>query len=269
MSEKATCNQTLKRDSFVFYEGFYKALEDIHGEEFEMCIRAVMEYALNGTTQEVCGSAKMFLTMAKPQIDSNNKKWMNATKKSKTQSEKQITESQNTTKTVAKRKLGATKVQANRNQSTSKVGANVNVNDNDNDNDNENVTVNENEHVKENGTLCSELYNSNACVTQNDCDTDACPTRTYGEYKNVILSDTQYKRLKAELGKTRLEASIDHLTRYIKRKPHFNSGSHFEDLRGWVQDALKERGYTSRASPAKNSIFDDLDLEDFFEMPDG
>ncbi|MBP3580538.1 MAG: hypothetical protein J6K12_04745 [Clostridia bacterium] len=232
-----------------------------------MCIRAVMEYALNGTTQEVCGSAKMFLTMAKPQIDSNNKKWMNATKKSKAQSEKQITESQNTTKTVAKRKLGATKVQANRNQSTSKVGANVNVNVNDNDN--ENVTVNENEHVKENGTLCSELYNSNACVTQNDCDTDACPTRTYGEYKNVILSDTQYKRLKAELGKTRLEASIDHLTRYIKRKPHFNSGSHFEDLRGWVQDALKERGYTSRASPAKNSIFDDLDLEDFFEMPDG
>ncbi len=263
MSEKVTCNQTLKRESFIFYDGFYKALEDIHGEEFEMCVRALMEYALNGTTQKVCGSAKMFLTMAKPQIDSNNKRWMNATKKSKTQSEKQISESQNTTKTVANPDQSATKVQANRNQSTSKVGANVNVNDNDN----ENVTVNENEHVKENVTLCSELCNSNTVVEQNVCDTDACPTRTYGEYKNVILSDTQYKRLKSELGKTRLEASIDHLTRYIKRKPHFSSGSHFEDLRGWVQDALKERGYTSRASPERNSIFEDLDLDDFFEMP--
>ena len=68
------------RDSVVFYRSFWEAIEDLPDPEFKQAVSALMQYALDGKEPDVVGVAKTFFKMAKPQIDSNNKKYQNGTK---------------------------------------------------------------------------------------------------------------------------------------------------------------------------------------------
>ena len=61
----------------------------------------------------------------------------------------------------------------------------------------------------------------------------------------------------------------------MKRKPDYKSASHYEDLRGWVQDALKRSGHygsdeerekRERLEKARKAGFD-FDFEDIYERP--
>jgi len=60
--------------SFVFYQSFIEALEDINDNEFRTCIMALTDYGLYQKEEEYKGIAKMFMTMAKPQIDANERR---------------------------------------------------------------------------------------------------------------------------------------------------------------------------------------------------
>ena len=68
------------RDSFVFYRSFYEAIADLPDADLAACFRAISEYALNDIEPEVPGIEKTVFKMAKPQIDANNKRYMNGTK---------------------------------------------------------------------------------------------------------------------------------------------------------------------------------------------
>ena len=68
------------RDSLVFYRSFYEAVKDLPAEEFKEAVSAIMEYGLNDEEQTPSGAAKVFLIMAKPLIDANNKKHENGKK---------------------------------------------------------------------------------------------------------------------------------------------------------------------------------------------
>ena len=68
------------RDSLVFYRSFYEAVKDLPAEEFKDAVSAIMEYGLNDEEQAPSGAAKVFLIMAKPLIDANNKKHENGKK---------------------------------------------------------------------------------------------------------------------------------------------------------------------------------------------
>lgn len=68
------------RDSVVFYRSFWEAIEDLPDQEFKQAVSSLMQYALDGKEPDVTGVAKTFFKMAKPQIDSNNKKYQNGTK---------------------------------------------------------------------------------------------------------------------------------------------------------------------------------------------
>lgn len=68
------------RDSLVFYRSFYEAVKDLPAEEFKEAVSAIMEYGLNDEEQAPSGAAKVFLIMAKPLIDANNKKHENGKK---------------------------------------------------------------------------------------------------------------------------------------------------------------------------------------------
>ena len=97
----------------------------------------------------------------------------------------------------------------------------------------------------------------------------AC-ARTRGEHQNVILTDEEESLLITMLGKQRYNESVECLSRYIKRKPDYNSASHFEDLRGWVQERLnrllpdKVDKAAKRQAHAKKAGLD-IDLEEIFE----
>ena len=233
----------LKRESMVFYYGFYDAVKDMPGEKFKKCVCAILEYGFMGKEVETNGVEEVVLKLAKPVIDASVKKREakqesgrkgGAPKGNRNAAKKKITESSDT------KQPKTTKNNLN-------VNENVNVNENANVNENENVNADENVNANAN----------NAKATS--CSDDRASVHVYGEYENVYLTDAEKETLYNTLGKERFCASVAHLSRYIKRKPQFKSSCHFEDLRGWVQDAVGKT--TDNTNPF------DFSLEDIFEKP--
>ena len=68
------------RDSVVFYRSFYEAIKELPDEQFAACVRAIMDYGLDGLEPSSAGIAKSIYLMAKPQIDANNRRYQNGTK---------------------------------------------------------------------------------------------------------------------------------------------------------------------------------------------
>ena len=70
----------MKRDSMVFYDSFYLAIKDLPPEQFKECACALLDYGLLGIEKSNEGISQTVLIMAKPNIDKNNQRWLNAQK---------------------------------------------------------------------------------------------------------------------------------------------------------------------------------------------
>ena len=66
------------------------------------------------------------------------------------------------------------------------------------------------------------------------------PKHKYGEYKHVMLKDSEIDKLKEEYGLDMLEDCITFLDEYIEMKG-YKAKSHYLCIRKWVIDAVKER----------------------------
>jgi len=110
------------RDSFIFYRSFFEAIDNLPQENQTNIYKAIAEFSLNNKEIELNGVEKTVFILIKPQLEANNKKYINGTKEKK----------QKISKTEAKNK-----------QNRSKTQGNVNVNDNVNDN----VNKNENKEI--------------------------------------------------------------------------------------------------------------------------
>ncbi len=237
-------SEGIVRESMVFYGSFYEAIKDLPPEDFKKCACAILGYGLDGVAPQGKGIEKTIFIMAKPQIDKNNQRYAHSlmTKKGN----------------KAKDKRSVSETQASYKRSVSITRANVN----ENANDNENVNVNVNENVYD-GTqgakICEPPQSGGVC--------------TLGEYSNVFLSTEEKKRLIDELTEEKFSESVDYLSRYIRRKPSYKSACHFEDLRGWVQQALITQGRKSpglltaqrEGKRGVNEALSDLLLEDLYE----
>ena len=99
------------RDSFVFYRSFWEAIRELPDAQLAESIKAIANYALYGDQGNMSGVAKAIFIMAKPQIDANNKRYLNGTKGGRP----------------------VTEVEPTNNQPITKPEPNVNDNVNDND----------------------------------------------------------------------------------------------------------------------------------------
>jgi len=231
-------NET-KRDSMVFFYGFYDAVKDMPGEKFKKCVCAILEYGFMGKEVETNGVEEVVLKLAKPVIDASVKK-----REAKQESGRKGGAPKGN-RNAAKTKI--TESSDPKQPKTTKNNLNENVNENENVNVNENVNADENVNANANNAKAP------------SCSDDRASVHVYGEYENVYLTDAEKETLYNILGKERFDASVAHLSRYIKRKPKFRSGCHFEDLRGWVQEAVGKT--TDNTNPF------DFSLEDIFEKP--
>lgn len=68
------------RDSFIFYRNFFECIEKLPLSSQLSAYRAISAYALNGEETELVGMAQIIYEMAKPNIDSNNKRYRNGCK---------------------------------------------------------------------------------------------------------------------------------------------------------------------------------------------
>lgn len=118
----------MKRESLVFYRSFADAIRELEEKDQLEALWAVINYGLDGVEPEGKGAHKAIYTMAKPQIDANNKRYQNGSKGGK---QKSTSEPNN--------KHNVTKPKPNTNQSASTTEPNDNVNVNDNVNEKKNI----------------------------------------------------------------------------------------------------------------------------------
>lgn len=119
----------MERDSFVFYESFYKAICKLKAEEQSLCLKVLCDYCFKGELPKDDNSIiSMFFELVKPQIDKNNQRYINGCKGAEFG------------------KLGGRPKNPKQTPSkplkNPKQTPNVNVNDNVNVNVNDNVNVN-------------------------------------------------------------------------------------------------------------------------------
>lgn len=70
----------MERDGFVFYRSFAEAIEGLSDELRLKCFDALITYGIHGTESDLEGIPNIIFTMAKPQIDANNKRFMDGKK---------------------------------------------------------------------------------------------------------------------------------------------------------------------------------------------
>ena len=123
----------MQRDSFVRYESFSSAINILPEANQSNAYKFIIEYWLRGIEPDsaVDPIAYAIFIMAKPQIDANNKRFINWQKGWRPKVERENSKKPNS------------------NQKWTKQKPNVNVNVNVNDNVNENVNANVNDNVNE------------------------------------------------------------------------------------------------------------------------
>ena len=70
----------MTRDSFIFYRSYWEAMANLDERTIGKCMKAVAAYALDGKEDKTAGVVGMLMTLIKPQIDANNRKYANGCK---------------------------------------------------------------------------------------------------------------------------------------------------------------------------------------------
>lgn len=102
------------RDSFIFYRSFFEAINDLDDIQQLEIYRAIANYSLNFAEPDLKGVSATIFKLIKPQLEANNKRFLNGT---------QPKNKQYSSKTEAKQKQVKSKTEAN---------SNNNVNENEN-----------------------------------------------------------------------------------------------------------------------------------------
>lgn len=110
----------MKRDSFVFYTSFSDAISELEPMQQLAVYQAIVQYASTGVMPELSGVPKAIMTLIKPQIDANTRRYENGSLGGRPAKEGK----ENRRKTESK---------PNKNQNETKSKPNVNDNDNVND----------------------------------------------------------------------------------------------------------------------------------------
>jgi len=141
-------------ESMVFYKSFYEATKELEPEVQAEIYNAIFMYAFEGEEPEGLSTiAKSIYTMAKPQIDANNRRKENGKKGA----EYGKLGGRPKTKTEEKNPIGV----INKNPIGDKTKTpNVNDNDNDNENDNEKRNIKEKKPHPEKYEQIRSLYNT-------------------------------------------------------------------------------------------------------------
>ena len=117
--------------------------------------------------------------------------------------------------------------------------------DNDNDNDNEN-----------------EVSYHDSC---NDSSKTKKTKHRYGEYKHVLLTDSEFEKLANDLGMDMLNKTIKFLDEYIEDKG-YKSKSHNMAIRRWVIDAVKEKEAKAQKQSGYKKQTKADELDEFYKM---
>ena len=120
----------MANQSFVFYKSFADALLDMDPEECKACIASLCRYAFDGEEEAETPMAKVFLTLAKPQIDANIQRREAGRSGGTAKASKAVAKSSDATKSAKQIVASPSDATEDAKQSLANVNVNVNANAN-------------------------------------------------------------------------------------------------------------------------------------------
>ena len=192
----------MKRESFIFYKSFYESIKELAPEEQAQIYNAIFEYQFENKVVELKGVCKSIFTLIIPQLDANNKRYINGCKGG-----------------APKGNKNATKKQPKNNQKTTKKQPNDNDNDNVNENDNEN-----------NNNIIRDSFEKNESKTQNN-------SEIIREVVNYLNACGEYEKFEKVI-KFRYKYTSNYIRKIITAR--INEGYNIEDFKDVIFNCYKK-----------------------------
>lgn len=196
----------MNRESFIFYRSFFSAISALPDEEQLSLYRAIAEKGLNGKEPELFGIAKGMYELIKPQIEANEKRYLNGCKGAEF-GKRGGRPKKNSAETPKKPHTNP--------KETPNVNENVNGNVNDNENDFIFPTFSDEPHQPQKNTYGS-------------------------EFQKVKLTDDEYMKLIERLGKAATLDYIERLDGWLaegnRKKSHYAT-----ILNWWKKDGVEPK----------------------------
>lgn len=235
-----------EKSSFVLYDKYSEQVNMLSDEQAGLLFKAILSYRNNEPMEINDPAVQILLSVIKQQIDIDAKKYQETCEKrkaagakggsAKASNAKQNAEESSNTKQGLANDSKAKQSQENSSNAKQKV---ANVADSDSEYDNDCDIDNE--------------KNNNPPISPQG---EAKPTRhKYGQYKNVLLSDGDMEKLKAEYP-TDWQARIERLSEYMAStgKTYKN---HLATIRAWARKD-KDRSPTAGSAKKPDDGLDDL-----------
>ena len=190
----------MKRESFIFYKSFYESIKELAPEEQAQIYNAIFEYQFENKVVELKGVCKSIFTLIIPQLDANNKRYINGCKGG-----------------APKGNKNATKKQPKNNQKTTKKQPNDNDNVNENDNEN-------------NNNIIRDSFEKNESKTQNN-------SEIIREVVNYLNTCGEYEKFEKVI-KFRYKYTSNYIRKIITAR--INEGYNIEDFKDVIFNCYKK-----------------------------
>ena len=195
----------MAKKGVIMYYDLLEQLQDFSDESFGKIARAMIEYDKNGTLPNFEGELKIAFKFIKLSIDRNKEEYEQKCEKNRDNALKRWNAN------------GCERIQ------TDSFNADIDKdNDNDKDNDIDKDIDKDNDKDNDNNKNKEEKHK-------------------YGEYKNVLLKDSELDKLKQDY--VNYEELIKYLDEYIEMKG-YKAKSHYLAIKKWVVDAVKKETQT-------------------------
>ena len=193
----------MAKKGVIMYYDLLEQLQDFSDESFGKIARAMIEYDKNGTLPNFEGELKIAFKFIKLSIDRNKEEYEQKCEKNRDNALKRWNAN------------GCERIQ------TDAINADNDI-DNDKDND-------------------IDKDKDNDINTDNDNNKNKEEKHKYGEYKNVLLKDSELDKLKQDY--VNYEELIKYLDEDIEMKG-YKAKSHYLAIKKWVVDAVKKETQT-------------------------
>lgn len=213
------------KDSFVFFRSFYESIKNVPEENQLEIYKALCEYSLNNVIPDnLSPISKALFILMKPNIDSSKKRYSASVENGKKGGRPRKNNN------LEKPNNNLEKPSENLNETQEEPTQNLNV---DVDVDvNDNVNINENIDDKK--------------INKQPISLSKKTKHKYGEYKQVLLTDEEYKKLLENYGQINLDNIITYFDREIEMKG-YKYKSHYLAILKWAgKAALEEQAKENR-----------------------
>lgn len=217
------------KNTILLFSNMKEPIDELDDEDAGKLFKAILAYQ-NGEEVKLQGLLKVVFLQIKQQIDYNNERYAETSKKRSEARKAWLLKQQTLTND-------------NKTQQNPTNENNTHLYDNENENDNviENVIENENGNDNEN-----ENESENVC-SSNINNINSPTARAYGRFSNIILEKHQYDDLKKEFPEA--DEAIEKMSAYLanEKKTYKN---YYARLRLWI---LQDRKDGKSPEPKKKS----------------